>query len=370
MTLSPLSQPISHLMRPTFMLGPESTLGGVADKLRENSAGVVPIVNGRELIGVVSERSLAHAIAMGAEPTDGVEKAFETELLSIPLYESGAEALRMFETFQCGALAVVDDTRRVLGILRASDLIDPPEVSVRPALIGGMATPFGVYLTSGTVQAGAKGWALVATGATLFTVLTTSSIASNYLFQWLVEHGWQLRAADWISSILLFGLFAVGFRLMPISGIHAAEHMVVHTMERGEPLIPSVVKRMPRVHPRCGTNLAVGASIFMGIAANSMIQPESLRLTLALVATLTLWRKVGGWVQYWITTRPPSDRHIEMGIRSAKELLEMQSQARVIQVGFLRRLWNSGIFHVMIGSTLAASVLAGISAVFHLDLPL
>lgn len=370
MDVSPLHRPISTLMRATFVAGAEQTIGGIIPKLRENYAGALPVVEDGQLRGVVTERSLADALARGVPETEGVEMAFATDFPTVRVYESGAEALRAFERHASGEVVVLDDGDRVVGVLRASDLFAAPELALRPPLVGGMATPFGVYLTSGALGAGAKGWALVSTGAMLFTILTGASILSIYLFEWLVGKGVNIRTADLLSSFAMFGLFGGAFRFLPIAGIHAAEHMVVHAIERGEPLIPSVVKRMPRVHPRCGTNLAVGGTIFLGIAANKLIQPESLRLTLALVGTLLLWRRLGSWTQYWITTRPPSDKQIEMGIRSGKELLERHSAVRSSHVGIASRLWNSGLFHVMAGSFLVYGIVAGLSALFHWNLPI
>lgn len=370
MSLSPLSRPVSSLMRPTFLLARDQTLGTAAGRLRENSTGMLPVVDGAVLIGVVDERSLASAIAHGAHEIEGIELAFMPESPIIRLYESGAEALRTFEQLGVGSLIVVDDQQRVVGILRASDLIDPPDVGVRPPLVGGMATPFGVYLTSGSVSAGPGNLALISTGALLFTVITLAGILTLPVFDLLVNRGISVKLADPLTGMLTIALFAVGFRLLPIAGVHAAEHMVVHAIERGEPLIPSVVKRMPRVHPRCGTNLATGMSIFLGLSLNPLIPEGPPRVLLALVATVLLWRPVGSLVQYWVTTRPPTDRQIEMGIKSAKMLLERQGQVKVVGVSFPKRIWNSGLFHVLTGSILVASLLMAIEALFpNLPLP-
>lgn len=370
MTPTPLTRPVSTLMRATFQIGIEQTLGFAARRLRENSAGIIPVVDETALRGVVTERSLAQAIGNGHSESDGIEAAFVPEPPVIKLYETGAEALRIFDRMNAGSLVVVDDDYRVVGILRASDLVDPPTVANRPALIGGMATPFGVYLTTGSVSAGPGGWALVATGALLTTVLTSISIGCVFLFDWLMTFGLALSVAEGLANFCTIALFALSFRLLPISGTHAAEHMVVHTIERGEELIPSTVKRMPRVHPRCGTNLAVGASIYTSIAMSTLPIDLYYKLIFALVFTLLFWRRIGSWVQYWITTRPPTNRQIELGIQSGKELLEKYSQTKRVQVSFGMRLWNSGIFHVMAGSFLVGGLLLAISTYTPLKLPI
>lgn len=370
MSRSPLSRSVSTLMRPTFMIPVGASLGTAASRLRENSAGVLPICDGQTFVGAISEASFAQAISNGANSEDDVKVAHDSRECTIKIYESGAEALRRFEGQNLGALIVIDDNQLVAGVLRASDLVDSPSYQVRPPSVGGMATPFGVYLTSGVESAGVPALALVLTGAMLFVIATVSAVLAESATSLLETRHVAPWALDIVQGNLWLALFALSFRLLPISGIHAAEHMVVHAIERGEPLVPSVVKRMPRVHPRCGTNLAVGSTFFLWIATFQLIQPDQFRLLLALVATVLLWRPLGSAVQYFITTKQPSDKQIQMGIRSGKELLEKHSRSKNIQVGFFGRLLHSGLFHVMAGSILVTLLLYLLKALFpNLPIP-
>src|SRR2546423_10530097 len=66
-----------------------------------------------------------------------------------------------------------------------------------------------------------------------------------------------------ILQALPFPLFLLFVRALPLVQYHAAEHQAVHAMERGEPLDPEIVRRMPRVHPRCGTNIMAGGMVFL-----------------------------------------------------------------------------------------------------------
>src|SRR5690606_35007100 len=133
-------------------------------------------------------------------------------------------------------------------------------------------------------------------------------------------------------------VFLAGLRFAPLAGIHAAEHKVVHAIERGEELIPSVVKRMPRVHPRCGTNLAVGAMVFLGIMSWEAIGEVELRLLAALLVTVIVWRPLGTLMQYYVTTREPNEKQIAMGIRSGKALLEKAVYAPQARATIFRRI--------------------------------
>src|SRR5438270_13233654 len=111
-----------------------------------------------------------------------------------------------------------------------------------------------------------------------------------------------------VWQILPVAILFIGMRLLPLSGIHAAEHKVVHAIERGEALVPEVVSRMPRVHPRCGTNLWAGATIFLGIFSLPWLDNAS-RLLIAAIVTFVLWRPVGQLMQGPVHTRPPSKKH-------------------------------------------------------------
>lgn len=344
-------------MRPTSMVAPEDSLHRAASELRRNGGDLLPLGVEGVLKGVVTEASLAMALAEGEDMNAPATRAAVTASTIAP-YASGAEALRKLAQEQIPTLVVVDDKGQVMGLISASDLAPRRRVLPRPAMVGGMATPFGVYLTNGSVKGGAGGWALVATGALMFVLLYGAVFLVQYAMPAVMSLGMSLGVpADWGASVqgaLGPMLFLLMMRLVPLSGIHAAEHQVVHALERGEDLVPEVVRRMPRVHPRCGTNLAAGATIFMSIAFTEWIGDENIRVIVALFATLLLWRKVGSFLQEFVTTRPASDKQVDSGIKAAKQLLENYSRARVATPTIPQRLWNSGVLHVLAGSTVMA----------------
>ena len=137
-------------------------------------------------------------------------------------------------------------------------------------------------------------------------------------------------------------------RLLPIAGYHAAEHQSVHAMEQGEPLIPQVVKRMPRVHPRCGTSFLLVVMI-VSIIVFSIVHFDTFGgkllsriVLLPLVAGLSyeiirlsakkesswffkLMTRPGVWLQN-ITTQEPDDKQLEVAIEALKESLKLEPQ--------------------------------------------
>lgn len=351
---APLSQPVGALMRPTHCAFIEDSLSVAAQRMRENGLSLVPVLDGELLAGVVSESSLAHALAGGAQPNDSLKVALRPANQCRP-YNTGAEALRQLQEAGADVLVVADDALHVVGVLLPSDLLTPRRAPIRPALVGGMATPFGVYLTSGSTYGGVRQWALMTTGATMFVMLIVAMFASDALGGLAQARGLlPLSASEDLSYALAAVLFCLEMRLAPLSGIHAAEHKVVHAIERGEELTPEVVRRMPRVHPRCGTNLAAGVSIFVWSYHGfvTMHWDEGASFLLAVILAALFWRRAGAVVQYWVTTRPPSEKHIRMGIKAGKELLERHQTARIAVPSIPLRLFNSGIFHVIAGSTI------------------
>lgn len=352
-----LSQPVAVLARACTPVPAEDSVAVVARRLRESGTGIVPIVSDGLYAGAVTERSLAEGLARGVDNGAPVTEILDTAELRVSIHMTGAEALRLFADLRVPGLIVADAVGRVLGVLAPSDLYPRPVAPPRPPTIGGMATPFGVYLTTGVVNSGAGGFALVVTGMLLASLLTGAMVAAEYLAFALKPLGFRDSALDAIANIAVFAIFGAMMRILPLSKTHAAEHMVVHAIERGEELTPAIVKRMPRVHPRCGTNLAVGSIMFLLLArSSSLIPDETIRLLFALVVTVMFWRPIGAIAQRFVTTSPPREKHIEMGIRSGKELLRNYVDAPVVMPNIWQRIFNSGIFHVMLGSTIISGV--------------
>ncbi|MBS1716956.1 MAG: DUF1385 domain-containing protein [Armatimonadetes bacterium] len=378
MNPNPLSEPVGYLMAQAEPALRGDTLSTVAPMLR--AAGFVVVVHegSHEVVGLVTQTEFLRALVEGVSLEDPVE-SIASPAVRIAPYVSGAEALRQFADQGIAQLVVADDDGRYVGVITPADLVPKPPERMAPKLIGGMATPFGVYLTDGISSGGASKLALIATGATLASVLLVCSILGDQAAQLAMHQGAKEGAVNAISNLVSVALFAISFQLMPLSGTHAAEHMVVHAVERGQPLTVESVRRMPRVHPRCGTNLAVAVSIFFAIAFS--LEPVSWIATqlsghiekandadimIAILFTLFTWRPLGAMAQQFVTTKRPTSRQIQNGIKAADELISRSRVARRIHVSPIARLWNSGMIHVLIGSTAAGFVFYLLATWLHL----
>jgi len=352
-------------------------VNAAANEIRDSGLPAVGVTEGFLYVALVTQSSLAKALSEGVGAEDSVSKAYDEGAPTLPPYATADRALELFSKPEITAIPIVDDYGHLMGVLTPADLFPKRDRAPRPQSVGGMATPFGVYLTNGSFGAGAKGWALVSTGVVMSLMLITATILTNLLTTFAAAN--HVTINDDIATVISLLLFVGGFRFLPLAGIHAAEHKVVHAIERGEELTRENVRRMPRVHPRCGTNLVVGLSILMGVTCFGLQLPGpktkledfvgdiSTRILVAAIATLLFWRPLGSFVQYWGTTKEPNDKQIDMGIRSGEELLKTYATGRGGERSLPSRLWSSGIFHVMAGASATMALLSLLKLALHLN---
>jgi hypothetical protein len=150
-------------------------------------------------------------------------------------------------------------------------------------------------------------------------------------------------------------------RLLPLAGYHAAEHQAVHAIERGEPLRPEILRRMPRVHPRCGTNIMAGALIFtvvsQALTALRIGLGSSDSAVLGAIVALFTWRSLGAFLQQYFTTRPATDRQLASGIAAARDLERKFTGAIPRRPTLIRRLWCMGMPQMVVGTSLGATAM-------------
>jgi CBS domain-containing protein len=350
-------------------LHPVDSLGKAAEALRSSALPAAPVVEGGRIIGIVTARSLADYLAQ-----ESPEELKDATVACLPL-EGGialpetlppTEALRFFHANGLECAPVVDAGGNLLGLVSSAALASAVCGRIRPPIIGGMATPFGVYLTGGGVRGGVGDWALTTTGmfmaATMLLAacLTDWALAPDGLARWAPALEAWLAPLQASAVALTLVPFALLFRLSWVTGYHAAEHQVVHTIEAGDELEPEVVRAKPRVHPRCGTNLVAAVSImgaFWSLYRADLPPPlgavlqqfDALMPVVAMLVTFILWRRVGGWLQQHVTTRPATLRQLESGIAAGRELKARYQQAPPTALTPSRRLWNMGLLQVFAG---------------------
>lgn len=375
------------VMRPVPALAPHDSIGRFVRVSRQYACSSLPVLCGNQLCGVVSEAD--------ALPLLQQESAADTETaLRRPIADvmrapevvvrpdaTPDEARRLFIRHGLdlrSSLPVADAGGYCLGIVVYGDLLIAEGPTCHPGTVGGMATPFGVYLTDGTVQAGASNWALVTSGIATGALLLIAGGMVNFGLEWLshvttLPHGIETMDLSELGGhvspvVALIGLAVKGLlylvffgllRASSIAGYHAAEHQTVHAMERSEPLVLDIVRRMPRPHPRCGTNImGIGMLLFTlcPLLVNLLHLGLEDALVLAAIITLFTWRRFGTFLQAVFTTRPASDRQIASGIAAGRALLGTYYTSPPVRPSLLRRVWCMGLLQNLAGLLLVTGI--------------
>jgi CBS domain-containing protein len=377
---------LREVMRPAPSLSPDDSLGRALMLMRHLATDRLPVLRGGRLVGEIHESDIAGKVgSKGDEDVDltlqhPVSELVRASALVLRPQMSRAEARSCcvsIETTLLRCVPVADADDYCLGMIHIQDLLTDSSPQPRPHSIGGMATPFGVYLTDGTNQAGAGNLALVASGAALGCTFLLASlivqsatalvqpvfhipnIASVDLETYIAAH--NLRAALWTvgADVIALLVFLVTMRSTMLAGYHAAEHQTVHAIERCEPLVPEIVARMPRAHPRCGTNLMAAVTEFLLLQNLFRLSPDLDTQTATIFAgliTMFTWRSLGTLLQERFTTRSASRRQIQSGIAAGTELMTKYRNSPPSRPRLWRRIWCMGMLQSMAGMAGAVGI--------------
>ncbi|MDE2125991.1 MAG: DUF1385 domain-containing protein [Armatimonadetes bacterium] len=372
-------------------LDPSDSVQTAVYRLRVSRIAVLPVLDGDRLVGLFSLRDLMQHSAGAAPGPDmmlaPVAKIAHAPQLWLPTTFSPTEAMDALLRSGLEAAPVGDGAGTYFGMVSLADLLTTPGTPPRPLRIGGMATPFGVYLTDGSRQAGAGNLALAATGALLFVlILLATGLVTVVAAAVDSVTGLRLTAAIALMTAQAaprggsaFALIAVQavvvltfltmMHLTRLAAFHGAEHQAVHAVERGEPLVESIVQRMPLAHPRCGTNLMTAAMLFTALT-EALSHLPTITVTgaasIAALSTLASWRTLGTQIQLRFTTRRPRHREIVSGIRAAQQLVEQYGASQPARATVLRRIWCAGVLQTAAGMLTAAMLANGVLWLGHL----
>src|SRR5204863_5362527 len=120
---------IKHVMTkdPTCCV-PSDTAQRAASIMRDENAGVVPVVDNdhsRKIVGVVTDRDLCmNIVAEGRDPrTTQVHECMTTTVVSCLTQDSVDKATEAMRENQIRRIPVVDEQRRLVGILSMADIV-------------------------------------------------------------------------------------------------------------------------------------------------------------------------------------------------------------------------------------------------------
>jgi CBS domain-containing protein len=380
-----LDKSVIALSRPVRALSPTDSAARAAGLFRASGVSSLPVVGDGRVLGVVSESSALSSVADALRSGEAasasdvpISRAIRTQSSFAHRDMTVDQIVAVFSSTEEDVLPIVDDFGGFYGVVTRSDVLGYLAESLRPANVAGMATPMGVYLTNGSVRAGVGDLGLFLSGATLAVVMLLAVVMVWGLAAAIqhLTHIPTLALVDsfpgptpkWLNSlwwtpvVLRVVLLMALIRLSPLSGYHAAEHMTVHAMEEGEDLTPDIVRMMPRVHPRCGTNLLAGVGIFLIVAES--LSPE-LALPIAIMVVILGWRTVGGYIQRFATTKNPNRKQLDSGLEAGKELIARFQEKPNYQAYGFARIWNTGMLQSLGGLVVVFAAATELARLLH-----
>ena len=103
---------------------PETTVAEAAQHMKNDDIGSLPILDGEQLAGMVTDRDIViRAVADGKDPRGmPVREVASRELVTVNAGEELSSALQLMASQQVRRLPVVDDDGRLVGILAQADV--------------------------------------------------------------------------------------------------------------------------------------------------------------------------------------------------------------------------------------------------------
>lgn len=103
---------------------PDTSIADVAKIMREHNVGAVPVGENDRLIGMVTDRDIAlRGLANGRDPDSLTARDVMSEPIIFCRASEGIEdAVRLMETKQVRRLPVIDENKRMVGMLALGDI--------------------------------------------------------------------------------------------------------------------------------------------------------------------------------------------------------------------------------------------------------
>ena len=153
--------------------------------------------------------------------------------------------------------------------------------------------------------------------------------------------------------IFLVYIWAIGLMkdIKRMYGYHGAEHMTIHALEHGLPLIPSEIRKFSPAHPRCGTSflltvVVVSIIVFMFVPREPLWMLIGSRIVLIpVIAAISyefirftglhsgnVFADLVGMPNLWLqklTTAQPDDEMIEVAVAAMETAIEIDQRQAV-----------------------------------------
>jgi CBS domain-containing protein len=109
---------------PVHLIGPDEPLVAAARRMRDENVGSLPVGEGDELLGMITDRDIVvRCVADGENcAKTAVRDAMSAELLCCFLDQPVDDAARLMDEYRVRRLPVLDQRHRLVGIVSLTDL--------------------------------------------------------------------------------------------------------------------------------------------------------------------------------------------------------------------------------------------------------
>lgn len=120
---------VSEIMtREVMSLSPDDSIQYAAQQMCDIDVGIMPIVDGRKLIGVVTDRDICcRAVAVGEDVGQtSVRSIMSTEVVTCNAGADVEEAVELMGEYQIRRLMIVDNEQQLVGVVAQADVATEP----------------------------------------------------------------------------------------------------------------------------------------------------------------------------------------------------------------------------------------------------
>ncbi len=107
---------------PAVCIGPDTLFRDALSLMKGRGCRRLPVVEGEQLVGIVTERDLHRAVVRYVDAPVEVSELMTVDVVTTGVDASLREAARTMMERRIGSLPVVDDEGRVVGIVTETDI--------------------------------------------------------------------------------------------------------------------------------------------------------------------------------------------------------------------------------------------------------
>lgn len=110
------------MTRAVHSVRPEDSIAQAARSMAENDVGMLPVIDGSDLLGIVTDRDIAvRGLAAGIDSNSPIRRIMSEDAATCSPDDDVEEALETMANEQVRRLPVCDDQDRVIGVLGLAD---------------------------------------------------------------------------------------------------------------------------------------------------------------------------------------------------------------------------------------------------------